>query len=431
MTPFAQPPRPLELYGPDFAADPRGHYRRLRAHGPLAPVRIAPGIDALLVTDYQAAVDLLRDTDTFTKDPRAWQATVPEDSPVLPMLAYRPTALFSDGATHARYRGAINDGLALIEPHVLRAEVSRVARRLIGEFAATGSADLIAQYARRLPLHVFVTWFGVPPGDGERIVNGIAGMFNSTENAATAYADLVRVVTDLVAARRVRPGRDLISYLLAHPAGLDNDETVRQITLVMSAGHDPTTNLIGNALLHMLTDARYAGSLHGGAMTAHEAIDEVLWHDPPMANFSAHYPRHDTEFHGVRLRAGQLVLVSYAAANTQAEPGLPGPGTRSGSSAHLAWSAGPHRCPAKQPALLIAMTAIEQLTSQLCDLELGVPADRLTWRPGPFHRALVRLPVRFTPVDFNTTAGPVDVGTGPDGADDAPREHPTEEPIGP
>ncbi|WP_405683901.1 cytochrome P450 [Streptomyces sp. NBC_00057] len=417
MTPPAQPPQPLALYGPNFAADPQSHYRRLREHGPLAPVRLAPGIDALLITDYQAAVDLLRDTHTFTKDPRAWQATVPDDSPVLPMLGYRPTALFSDGDVHARYRDAINDSLALIEPHVLRAEVVRVAQRLIGEFAATGSGDLIAQYARRLPVHVIVTWFGVPSGDSERIVNGIAGMFNSAEDAATAYADLVEVVTDLVADRRARPRRDLISYLLAHPANLDNDETVRQITLIMSAGHDPTTNLIGNALLHMLTDARYAGSLHGGAMTAHEAINEVLWQDPPLANFAAHYPRHDTEFHGVRLRAGQLLLVSYAAANTQSVPDRSDPGVRSGASAHLAWSAGPHRCPAKQPALLIAMTAIEQLTSQLCDAELDVPVSGLKWRPGPFHRALVRLPVRFTPVDMTTETDRHDAA---EGASDGP-----------
>ncbi|MCX4965392.1 cytochrome P450 [Streptomyces sp. NBC_00654] len=393
------PHRPLALYGPDFAADPHGHYRSLRAQGPLARVRIAPGIDAMLVTDYQAAVDLVRDTDTFTKDPRAWQATVPADSPVLPVLGHRPTALFSDGAVHTRYRDTINDSIALIEPHMLRAEVTRVAQQLIGEFSATGSGDLVAQYARRLPLHVFTTWFGVPPEDGERIVNGVGGMMNSAADAAAAYADLVGVVTELVAARRARPGRDLTSYLLAHPAGLDNDETVRQITLMMSAGHDPTTNLISNALLHMLTDARYSGSLHGGATTAHEAIDEVLWQDPPLANLGAHYPRRDTEFHGVALRAGQLVLVSFAAANTQSPPALSDPGAGSGSSAHLAWSTGPHRCPAKQPALLITMTAIEQLTSQLCDLELATEPSRLMWRPGPFHRALVHLPVRFTPLD--------------------------------
>lgn len=396
-TPF--PHLPLALYGPDFAADPHGHYRQLRAQGPVARVRIAPGIDALLVTDYQAAVDLLRDTDTFTKDPRAWQATVPADTPVLPVLGHRPTALFSDGAEHTRYRDAINDSVALIEPHLLRAEVARVAQQLIAEFSATGSGDLIDQYARRLPLHVFTTWFGVPPEDSDRLVNGIAGMMNSAEDAAAAYADLVGVVTDLVADRRARPRRDLTTYLLAHPAGLDNDETVRQITLIMSAGHDPTTNLIGNSLLHMLSGARYAGSLHGGAMTAHEAINEVLWQDPPLANLGAHYPRHDTEFHGVPLRAGQLLLVSFAAANTQSLPAPSDPAVRSGTSAHLAWSTGPHRCPAKQPALLIAMAAIEQLTSQLCDLELAVETSALIWRPGPFHRALAHLPVRFTPLD--------------------------------
>ncbi|MGW3658067.1 hypothetical protein ACWD6R_21305 [Streptomyces sp. NPDC005151] len=154
----------------------------------------------------------------------------------------------------------------------------------------------------------------------------------------------------------------------------------------------------------MLTYARYAGSPHGGAMTAHEAINEVLWQDPPPANSAAHYPRHDTEFHGVRLRAGQLLLVSFAGANTQSLPAPSDPGVRSGGSAHLFWSAGLHRCPAKQPALLIAMTAIELLTSQLCDAELAVPASELMWRPGSFHRALVRLPVRFTPLDVTGDA---------------------------
>ena len=277
------PYEPLALYGPDFAADPHGHYRRLRAQGPLGRVRIAPGVDALLVTDYQAAVDLLRDTDTFSKDPRAWQAGIPEDSPVLPVLGYRPTALFSDGAVHTRYREAVNDTLALLEPHLLRAYAAQAAQQFIATFSATGTGDLIAQYARLLPLRVFSACFGVAPRDSERLLHGVAGMMDSAANAAAAYADLVAVVAGLVAERRVRPGRDLTTYLLAHPAGLDDDEAVRQITLIISAGHDPTTNLIGNALLRMLSDTGYGGSLHGGAMTAREAIDEVLWRALPTA----------------------------------------------------------------------------------------------------------------------------------------------------
>ncbi|HWU05495.1 MAG TPA: cytochrome P450 [Streptomyces sp.] len=408
---------PLALYGAAFAADPHGHYGRLRAQGPLARVRIAPDVDALLVTDYQAALDLLRDTETFTRDPRAWQAGVPADSPVLPVLGHRPTALFTDGAVHARYREAINDTLALIEPHLLRAEVTRVAQRLIAGFSATGSGDLIAQYARGLPLHVFTASFGVAPEDTERVVRGTAGMMDSAQNAAAAHDELVGVVTALVSARRRKPGRDLTTYLLAHPAGLDDDEAVRQITLIMSAGHEPTANLIGNALLRMLSDTGYGGSLRGGATTAREAIDDVLWRDPPLANMGAHFPRHDTEFHGVPLRAGQLVLVSFAAANTQSPPSVLDPAVRSGDGAHLAWSAGPHRCPAGQPALLMAMTAIEQLTSQLCDLRLAVEPGALLWRPGPFHRAPAHLPVRFTPLD--ALPGPDDEGA-PEAADHVP-----------
>ncbi|MEV7782795.1 cytochrome P450 [Kitasatospora sp. NPDC088351] len=402
MTADTSPPRPetrpIPIYGPVFAADPQLVYEQLRRYGAVAPVEIAPGVEALLVTDYQAALDLLRDTDTFSKDSRAWQQTVPAASPLLPMLGYRPTALFSDGEVHARYRQVITDGLALIEPHLLQRRVAEVAHQLIDRFEAAGSADLIAEYARQLPVFVFNTWFGVPEEHSARLVAGISGMIESTEKAGAAYADLVSVVTGMVAERREHARHDLTSWFLNHPAGLDNDEVIRQITLTMIAGHQPTTNLIGNALLRLLTDARYAGSLFGGAMTAYQAIDEVLWHEPPLANFSAHYPRYDITFHGREIAAGSLLLVSYAAANSRAAPDTDGGELRSGESAHLAWAAGPHACPARDPALLIAITAIEQLTSRLSDLALSTPADDLFWRPGPFHRALVHLPVRFSPV---------------------------------
>ncbi|MGW4893838.1 cytochrome P450 [Kitasatospora sp. NPDC004240] len=391
--------RPTQLYGPLFAADPRLVYERLRKrHGAVAPVEIAPGVEALLVVDYQAALDLLKDTDTFSKDSREWQRTVSPTNPVLPVLGYRPTAFFSDGDVHARYRKVITDGLALIEPHVLQRRVTEVAHALIDRFEGTGSADLIAEYARQLPVFVFNTWFGVPEEHADRLVAGISGMIESTEKAVAAYGDLVAVVTGMVTERRERSRRDLTSWFVDHPAGLDDDEAVRQITLTMIAGHEPTTNLIGNALLRVLTDARYAGSLFGGAMTAYQAIDEVLWHEPPMANLSAHYPRYDLTFHGRELKAGQLVLVSYASANAQAAPDPETVQRQSGASAHLAWAAGPHACPARDPALLIAITAIEQLTSRLTDLGLATAAEELLWRPGPFHRALVHLPVNFAPV---------------------------------
>ncbi|NUS09904.1 MAG: cytochrome P450 [Streptomyces sp.] len=385
------------LYGEDFAADPAGHFARLREGGPLVRVEIAPGVEAVLVTGYEAALDVLRDTHTFSKDPRPWPDTIPEGSPVRSVLAYRPAVTFSDGDTHARYRKVIGDSLALLGPHLLQTQVSDVSAELIGRFAGAGSADLVADYALQIPLRVFSLWFGLPYEEGERLARMNSTMFDLAEDSQSAHEGLTRVISDLVADRRARPQRDLTSYFLQHPAGLDDAETIRQIGIAFGGGYELVANLIANTLQHMIADPRYDRSVYAGAMTAHEAINEVLWRNPPQSTSTGYYVRYDTTFHGVGLRAGQMVLVSYAAANNSSRPAGQTDAWGASESAHLAWGAGAHSCPARQPALLIAITAIEQLTSRLCDMELTVPPEQLRWRPGPFHRALSALPVRFTP----------------------------------
>jgi hypothetical protein len=114
-----------------------------------------------------------------------------------------------------------------------------------------------------------------------------------------------------------------------------------------------------------------------------------------MANYSASYPVKDIYFAGVQLPAAEPVVISFAAANN--DPALLKQ-RRSGNRGHLAWSAGEHACPAQQHARLIASVAIEKLLDRLPDMQLAVAVDELVWRPGPFHRALTALPVRFTPV---------------------------------
>lgn len=91
---------------------------------------------------------------------------------------------------------------------------------------------------------------------------------------------------------------------------------------------------------------------------------------------------------------GRPLVVSLAAANT--DPALTAD-RRAGNRAYLAWSAGPHTCPAQRPARRIAAVAVEKLLDRLPDVGLAVPADELKWRPGPFHRTLVALPVTFPP----------------------------------
>ncbi|MFB7505586.1 cytochrome P450, partial [Streptomyces broussonetiae] len=98
-----------------FAADPHQVYDRLRAHGPAGPVELAPGVDATLVVGYETALRVLQNPTLFARDSRRWKALnegrIGLDNPVLPMMAYRPNCLFTDGSVHLRLRKAVTDSL--------------------------------------------------------------------------------------------------------------------------------------------------------------------------------------------------------------------------------------------------------------------------------------------------------------------------------
>jgi cytochrome P450 len=381
------------MHGPEFAEDPQRLYDEMRAHGPVAPVELAPGYNASLVVGYDAALEVLRDPGTFPKDPSRWEKTVPADCPLLPMMQSRPNALFTDGEVHARLRSAVNDALSRIDPVALRDYVERAADRLLEEFAGAGEADLIGQYARRLPQLVFNEMFGCPPEISDRLVYGMSGIFE-IEHAEEANKVLTEAVFELVMLKRERPGADVASWMMAHPARLTDEEMAHQLVVLMGAGTEPQQNLIANGLRLLLADDRFGGDLSGGSLPVEDALDEILWTDPPMANYGVTYPVRDVEFAGTRLPADQPVVISFAAANTDPTRAT---SDRKGNRAHLAWSAGPHTCPAKGHARLIASVAIEKLLDRIPDLELAVPVEAIQWRPGPFHRAMVALPVRFPP----------------------------------
>jgi cytochrome P450 len=386
------------LYGVDFARDPGAVYERLRRQGPLAPVQLAPGVDATLVLGYDAALHVLRSTETFGKDARRWRALadgrVSQDNPVVPMMTWRPNALYAEGDRHQRLRGAIDDCLARVDPHALRGYVERSADAVIDRFGPTGQADLLADYARLLPQLVMNQIFGCPSELGDRLQLGLQGIFDGID-AEAANQLLTDTLVTLVERKRKQPGADLVSWLMAHEARLTDEEMIHQLVVLMGAGNEPMHNLIANGLRLLLSDDRFAGDLGAGGLPVEDALDEVLWTDPPMANYGVHYPFYDTEVAGYPLREGEPVVISFAAATT--DPSL-ATDQRSGNRAHLAWSAGPHSCPARREARIIAAVAMERLLDRLPDIELAVPDEELEWRPGPFQRALTALPVRFPPV---------------------------------
>ncbi|WP_165988581.1 cytochrome P450 [Streptomyces sp. YIM 98790] len=397
--PTAAVPR---LYGPDFALRPEDAYQVLRAAGPVAWAEIAPGVTALVVTSHRAAITLLHDTATYSKDSRSWAALnnglVPPDSPVLALMAFRPSLLYADGEAHRRLREAMDHCLARISLHALRRTTQTHATTLIERIAPAGQAELMADYADTLPLLVFADLLGCPAEFSARMVTACQGMINAGATAAQAAADLAQCLAELIALRHRSPGRDVTTWMLDHPHRLSDEEVLHQLVVLVGAGTIPTAAWLASGLRLLLTDPAYAGDLAGGAVTVRRAMEQVLWTHSPMANFSAHYARHATHLHGVPVPPGVPVLISHAATGT----GTALPETGYDNRAHLAWSAGPHRCPADSHAAVIAQTSIETVLDQLWDLEPTAAA--VPNRPGPFHQCPAAMPVRFRPRPEKPTA---------------------------
>lgn len=387
---------PVRLWEDGFALDPYRYYDALRAQGPVGWAELAPGVPAYVVTDRRAALDLLHDTETFSHDPRPWESTVADDSPILGMMRWRPNTLFADGAAHVRYRTSLIDTFDLIEPHDLRARVHRAVRVLVGRFGPKGEADLVGDFARPLMALVFNNLFGLPDSQSDRLDGALGKMMEGGAEAAEGEAEYGGYVLELIAAKAERRGDDLPSRLLDHPAGLTPEEVTWQVFLTLGAGHEPTANLVSNALSRILGNPLYYSTLTSGARPVMDAVVEVLHHETPLANYGIHYARNPVSFHGTWIRAAVPVVVSYGALAHFAEREVTS-GRHPKDASHLSWSAGPHACPVRQHTLLIATEAIERLTQWLPDLEPVLPRTLLTWRPGPFHRSLTSLPVRFSP----------------------------------
>lgn len=386
------------LHGGAFAAQSQAVYDQLRVQGPAGWAEIAPNVHALVVTQHRAAVTLLNDTATYSKDSRRWQALangyVPEDSPVLGMMAFRNSVLYTDDQDHARLRWAMDDCIARISPHQLREMTQRSALTLIARVIARGRADLMIDFADTLPLLVFAELLGCPTEMSARMVRACQDLISAGPAAAQGAIDFAMLLHELIQLRHQQPGEDLTSWMITHPAGLTDEESLNQLFCAVGAGIIPVAAWMAWALHLLLRDDAYAGNLAAGTLTVRRALEKALWQRSPMANFSVHYARHDTQLYGVHIPAGVPVLISHAAVNT--DPALPadlGFDNRS----HLAWSAGPHRCPAITQATTIAQTGIETVLDQLWDMELAVPDEEILLRHGPFHQCPQAMSVTFRP----------------------------------
>ncbi|WP_166024248.1 cytochrome P450 [Streptomyces chilikensis] len=363
---------------------------RLRSQGPVAWAEIADGVHVLVVTGWQAAREVLTGP-AFRKDPGHWEAL--NRGLVPSRLAYlaTPGLHHSDGERHERLRRAVGDCLASVNAHAVRETVRRHARDLIEDVAGRGHLDLMSEYADRVVARTVTGLAGLPPEAADRVRTATDRLADAQPDAATAWWDLHGMVREVLDAKRARPAKDFTSWLLAHPAGLTDDEVCHQVIALILLGAAPTAAWIGTTLHALVADPAYATRLVGGSVTVRAALTETLSRRCPATTMSAHYAVGPTVLHGVRVPPGVPVLVDHAA--TGVDPHRPGDGGAHDRS-HLAWSAGVHRCPAPGLATTIAEAATETAVDMLWDLT--APITAVAGRPSPFRACPAHVGVLFS-----------------------------------
>ncbi|MFC4564609.1 cytochrome P450 [Nocardiopsis mangrovi] len=387
----------VQIHADTHDADDAGLWRELRARfGAVAPVEMAPGVPGWLLLGYHENLRVLRDQDRFAADPRAWSRRPEWHGTAGP----RSGALAGDGPGHRRVRSAIVDGLAQISTAQVVPLVERTARGLIGAALHAGGMDLIGQYAAPLPALVLNRLLGLPDAYGHLLAGLAADIWSGDPaRAEPATRGLHTYAKGLVERKRADPGDDLASRLLAHPAGLSDDEAAEQLLLLWAAGHEPTTHLIGNALYRLLCVPEVAAAYGGASLPADDFLDHIMWVDPPLRMLAGRFSARDVELGGAHIRRGDALVLGFGPAHADpaviARADTGDTAAFAGNRAHLMWGAGAHGCPAQSLAREIAGTAIDAVVSRLPRMAPAIPPAAMRRRSSLSVNGLAELPVAF------------------------------------
>ncbi|WP_410570439.1 cytochrome P450 [Amycolatopsis sp. cmx-4-61] len=382
-------------------ADPAAAYQRLRTDwgGPVAAVELEPGVPAWLVMGYRELRAVVRNEQHYSRNSKNWrllaEGHIGAGSGLAPIMSPRDNAYFSDGATHRRLRGPLVDGLAGLSEHRMARDVGETCDLLIDRLPADGPIDLVAQYAAQVPMLTVAGLFGIAPDLGDRLQACVIALFGSGEDSAERFREMETILTGVINEHRTAPAEDLTTAFLNHPGHRDDGEVLASMLLMLGAGWETLQVWIAQTLRIMLTDPRFDGKVRGGHLGIDDALDDVLWRDPPMANQPTRWTLTDTVVGDQRIARGDALILGLAAANRDSWAGAD-KRVDSGNRAHLAFGVGPHACPAQRVARLIARTAVETALHRLPDARLAVPAAEIRLRPSPWTRGPAELLINAT-----------------------------------
>ena len=319
--------------------------------------------------------------------------------------------IFQDPPIHTKLRGLIMRtftprAIAGLEPRVIR-----LANELLDRVIQRGTMDLALEYSIPLPLTVISEMLGIPVADRARFLRwseailGLGAAVAGGERAAQATAlygvakeEMQPYVSELLARRRREPEDDLLTRLAESQVNgdlLSDEEILSFFQLLILAGSETTTNLIGNSILCFLEYPDQLARIRRQPELLPQAIEEVLRYRSPV-QLVFRTTRREVKLRGRRIPAGELVLAMVGSANR--DPGRFADADRfdidRAPNSHVAFGHGIHFCIGAALARLEARVSLKLLLDRLRDIATTAP-----WTP---QRAVnvhgpARLPIRFTP----------------------------------
>lgn len=391
--------------GPEALSNPYPGYKVLREH---RPVHWNDLFEAWVFTRYDD-VDAVLMHPRFSAD-RAKARTrfsemIRQQQERFGPFSQAPTMLTSDPPEHTRLRRLVSKAFTPRAVEDLRPRIREIVSELLDGVAGRETFDLVDEIAYPLPVIVIAEMLGVPPEDraefkrwSNDVVATLSGPFTPPaviERARKAIDELVEYMSGFIAERRARPRNDLISRLIAAEDDgqvLSEMEIFSTTILLLIAGNETTTNLIGNAMYSLLTQPDQLDLLRSDADLMPSAVEELLRFNGPV-QATGRVAMEDIEVGGATVREGQIAFVLLGSANHDPAK-FPDPErldlTRNPTD-HLAFGDGIHFCLGAPLARAEAQITLGALLERYPQMEL---AGEPTWGGTFIIRGARKLPLR-------------------------------------
>ncbi len=388
----------------DFIDDPYRYYAALRTFDPIHAI----GPDQWLLTRYDDVAQIYREPTVSSDKKREF---APKLGAGTPIFEHHTTSLvFSDPPLHTRVRrlilGAVNQrAIARMEPGL----VTLVAQ-LLDTLAERDAPDLIDHFAAEIPLEVIGNLLDVPHAERAPLREWSLAILSALEpvpgaarlaRANAAVTEFITYLRDLVARRRAKPGDPNVDVLTRLIQGETDGEKLTETELfhncifLLNAGHETTTNLIGNGLHALLTHRDQWERLQSEPALIGTAVDELLRYEAPL-QLNNRQLTADVNLRGTVLPKGSFVTLGIGAANRDpaafADPDRLDIARK--PNLHAAFGHGAHACAGMNVARLEGRIAIGAMAARYPLLDLaGAPVRDRRIR----FRGFRHLPVHLAP----------------------------------